>query len=196
MNSKYTMLIDLDSCSGCHACSVACKAEHQVPIGKNRHTVQYVENGEFPHVTRNFIPTLCQHCTDAPCMEVCAVSAITIKESGAIVIDQEQCIGTSACVDACPYGAIYMDPTSFKAMKCDFCESRVEGGELPACAATCPTDAIQFAFEDDPKIQQALEKGKYTRWEPESTQPRVWYKGLDHQTESKLKRINHLREEK
>jgi tetrathionate reductase subunit B len=193
---KHIMLIDLNSCSGCHACSVACKAEHQVPIGNHRHTVQYVENGTFPHVTRKFIPTLCQHCTDTPCIEVCAVNAITKKESGAIVIDQDQCIGTGVCVDACPYGAIYMDPLSVKAMKCDFCESRVEEGELPACAATCPTDAIQFGFEDDPKLKQMLEEGGYSRWEPEATQPRVWYRGLDHQTEKKLKRINRSGEEK
>jgi tetrathionate reductase subunit B len=186
------MLIDINSCSGCHACSVACKAEHRVPIGNHRHTVQYVDNGTFPNVTRKFIPTLCQHCTDTPCMDVCAVTAIIKKESGAVVIDQDLCIGTSACVDACPYGAISMDPSSFKATKCDFCESRVEDGELPACAATCPTDAIQFGFEDDANIKQALEKGSYTRWEPEATQPRVWYKGLDHETEKKLKRINRL----
>jgi tetrathionate reductase subunit B len=174
--SKYMMLIDINSCSGCHACSVACKAEHRVPIGNHRHTVQYVDNGTFPNVTRKFIPTLCQHCTDTPCMDVCAVTAIIKKESGAVVIDQDLCIGTSACVDACPYGAISMD----------------EDGELPACAATCPTDAIQFGFEDDANIKQALEKGSYTRWEPEATQPRVWYKGLDHETEKKLKRINRL----
>jgi tetrathionate reductase subunit B len=194
--SKYTMLIDLNSCSGCHACSVACKAEHQVPIGHRRHTVQYVEGGAFPDVSRKFIPTLCQHCVDTPCLEVCAVNAIVKKESGAVVINQDLCIGTGACVDACPYGAIYMDPFSFKASKCDFCESRVEEGELPACADTCPTDAIIFGFEDDPNIQQTMAKGGYTQWEPEATQPRVWYKGLDKQTEVKLKRINRSEEDK
>jgi tetrathionate reductase subunit B len=187
---KYMMLIDLTSCSGCHACSVACKAEHQVPIGNHRHTVQYVESGKYPDVTRKFIPTLCQHCADTPCMEVCAVNGITKKESGVIVIDQELCIGTTACVDACPYGAISMDSFSNKAMKCDFCESRVEDGELPACAATCPTDAIQFGFESEPHIKHALEKGSYSRWEPEATKPRVWYQGLDQDTEKRLTRIN------
>jgi tetrathionate reductase subunit B len=186
------MLIDVNSCSGCHACSVACKAEHRAPIGYHRHTVQYVESGSFPHVSRNFIPTLCQHCTDTPCIKVCAVDAIVKKDSGAIVIDQDACIGTGLCVDACPYGAIYMDPLSMTAMKCDFCESRVEKGEQPACVATCPTDAIKFGFEDDPDIQKSLEKGDYKKWEPEATNPRVLYKGLDPQTEKKLKRINRL----
>jgi len=189
MGTKYTMLIDLDHCSGCHACSVACKAEHQVPTGQFRHTVQYVEAGAFPQVSRKFIPTLCQHCTDTPCIKVCAVGAIEKRDSGAIVINQERCVGSGQCVDACPYGAIYMDPVSMTAAKCDFCESRVAEGELPACAATCPTDAIQFGFEDDPHIRESIAKGGYTRWDPEPTAPRVLYKGLG-ETQQKLKRIN------
>jgi tetrathionate reductase subunit B len=192
VRSKFMMLIDLDSCSGCHACSVACKAEHRAPTGHFRHTVQYVESGIFPQVGRKFVPTLCQHCTDTPCIQVCAVNAIVKKDSGAIIIDQDACIGSGLCVDACPYGAIYMDPHSMTAVKCDFCESRVEEGELPACAATCPTDAIVFGFEDDPVIQHTLTKGGYSRWEPEATGPRVLYKGLDEQTQLKLKRINRL----
>jgi len=190
MTRHVTMLIDLNSCSGCHACSVACKAEHLVPIGSHRHTVQYVESGTFPHTTRKFIPTLCQHCTDAPCLAACSAAAIRQTESGAIVIDQDRCIGSESCVTACPYGAIYMDPSSDTAVKCDFCETRVGDGELPACAATCPTEAIQFGFEDEPHIQLALKQGHYSRWEPEETGPRVWYQGLDWETEKRLKRIN------
>jgi len=188
---QYMMLIDLNSCSGCHACSVACKAEHRVPLGNFRHTVQYIESGMFPHVKRKFIPTLCQHCSDAPCLEVCSVSAIRRMESGAVLIDQDACVGSGCCVDACPYGAIFIDRESNTAIKCDFCESRVGAGELPACAATCPTEAIQFGFADEDLIQKALETGRYTCWEPEATGPRVWYKGLDAETEKRLKRINH-----
>lgn len=185
------MLIGLNSCSGCHACSVACKTEHRASIGYHRNTVQYVESGTFPNVKRKFVPTLCQHCTDLPCHKACSFDAIIRKENGTIIIDQERCTGSGLCVHACPYGAIYMDPSSYKASKCDFCESWVEGGELPACTATCPTNAILFGFEDDFKIQQALGNGGYTQWEPEATKPRVLYKGLDHQTELKLKQINH-----
>lgn len=181
------MLIDLNSCSGCHACSVACKAEHRAPTGYYRNTVQYVESGAFPNVKRKFVPTLCQHCADAPCLDSCSSEAIIRKENGAVIIDQERCTGAGLCVDACPYGAIYMDPTSYKAVKCDFCESRVGDGELPACTATCPTDAISFGFENDPEIKKKLKKGDYTRWDPEDVNPRIWYKGLDHQTELQLK---------
>lgn len=190
MASTYLMLIDLDSCSGCHACSVACKAEHRAPTNTFRHTVQYVENGAFPNVKRRFVPTLCQHCEDPPCLDACPTSSIFQKEDGSVIINQESCIGAGTCVDACPYGAIYLDPSTGLADKCDFCESRVEVGGTPACAATCPTDAILFGYEEEESIQQALKRGSYSHWEREGTKPRVWYKGLDQVTESKLTCVN------
>lgn len=196
MSEKYVMLIDLASCSGCHACSVACKAEHRAPVGQTRHRVQYVEAGAYPSVQRTFVPTLCQHCTDAPCLSSCAVEAITRTESGAVVIDQELCIGSGACVEACPYGAIYLNPEDETAYKCDFCQDRLADGEQPACVATCPTDAIRFGSEDDRELAELLQAGEYGRWEPEKTGPRVWYKGLTQETETELKRINGGKEEK
>ncbi|GAB7387710.1 4Fe-4S dicluster domain-containing protein [Bacillaceae bacterium] len=190
MAGKWIMLIDLDSCSGCHACSVSCKAEHRVPLGYYRHKVQYVEKGKFPEVKRKFIPTLCQHCTDAPCMAVCAAEAIVRTESGAVVIDREACVGAGACVEACPYGAIYLDPVTSQAFKCDFCHDRGKDGAQPACVSTCPTDAIVFGDENDQRVLQALEAGGYSRWEPEATAPRVWYKGWEPEWERRLERIN------
>lgn len=190
MASPYTMLIDLNRCSGCHACSVACKAEHRAPTDFFRHTVQYIENGSFPNVSRTFIPTLCQHCEDAPCLDVCPTNAIFQKEDGSVLIDKDRCIGAGICEDACPYGAIYVNPESGIADKCDFCESRVKEGELPACSATCPTDAILFGHENDFKIKKALEIGGYTQWDPEATKPLVWYKGLNQDSKRNLKRIN------
>jgi Fe-S-cluster-containing dehydrogenase component len=189
-DDKYVMLIDLDSCSGCHACSVACKAEHRAPTGEFRHRVQIVEQGTFPSVSRKFIPTLCLHCTDAPCLQSCPVEAISRTDSGIVEIDQDMCIGSGACVGACPYGAIYLDSESMTAVKCDFCHDRLNEGEQPACAATCPTDAILFGFKSEPEISRQLQTGQYTQWEPAETAPRVWYKGLDIETERQLARIN------
>lgn len=191
---SYTMLIDLDICSGCHACSVACKAEHRAPTGSFRHRVQTAQSGSFPLVTRQFIPTLCQHCTDAPCIPACPTEAIQRTESGAVLIDPEMCVGTGSCVEACPYGAIYYDLDTSQAVKCDFCQDRLAEGEQPACAATCPTDAILFGFSDEPVLAEALKGGKYAQWEPKATGPSVWYKGLTADSLNQLTRINDPKE--
>jgi tetrathionate reductase subunit B len=191
MSGKKVMLIDLNSCGGCHACSVSCKAEHRAPQEFYRHRVQYVESGLFPNVSRSFIPTLCQHCTDAPCIGSCAVGAIRRTEEGIVVIDDSTCVGSGTCVNACPYGAIYLDPETYLAVKCDFCQDRLEVGESPACVTTCPTDAIQFGDEDDPQFIGLLESGTYTRWETEGvTKPRVFYQGLDREVQQNLTQIN------
>jgi tetrathionate reductase subunit B len=191
MSEKKVMLIDLNSCSGCHACSVSCKAEHRAPSEFFRHRVQYVEKGTFPHVSRMFIPTLCQHCTDAPCIQSCPVDAIKRTDQGIVVIDDNACVGSGTCVSACPYGAIYLDPKTQLATKCDFCQDRLEEGESPACVSTCPTDAILFGSENDPKIIDQLKAGTYTTWEHETrTKPRVFYQGLENGTEQALTRIN------
>lgn len=195
MSNTYVMLIDLDSCSGCHACSVSCKAEHRVKLGSFRHRVQYVESGAFPVVSRKFVPTLCQQCTDAPCIQSCPVGAILQSSMGAVIIDQEVCVGSGTCVEACPYGAIHIDATQQLASKCDFCQDRLSEGEAPSCVQTCPTDAIVFGGVDTPVIQQQLASGLYSQWEPIATGPRVWYKGLDKSTKQSLGRINQTKEE-
>lgn len=194
MNSSYVMLIDINSCSGCHACSVSCKAEHRAPLGSFRHTVQTLEKGTFPSPSRAFVPTLCQHCTNAPCLTACGVQAIQRTEEGIVRIDSEACIGSGTCVEACPYGAIYMSPITNQAEKCDFCMDRLKEGEQPACVSTCPTDAIVFGKEDGPQVIEWINSGSYSRWEPEPTGPRVWYKGLDAEQQKKLTKINSLRE--
>ena len=191
--SRYVMLIDLDSCSGCHACSVACKAEHRAPLGQFRTRVQTVLSGSFPAVRQRFVPTLCQHCVDAPCLKVCPTEAIVRTEEGIVQVDADRCAGTGVCVPSCPYGAIFLDKRDGIAQKCDFCEDRLTDGEEPACVATCPTDALHFGPTDRADIAQWLADGKYAdQWERENTQPRVWYRGLDQETKEKLRPIDQV----
>ncbi|UOF89044.1 4Fe-4S dicluster domain-containing protein [Fodinisporobacter ferrooxydans] len=190
-NGQRVMLIDLDSCSGCHACQVACKAEHRAPLGQFRTRVQVVEHGQFPAVNRRFVPTLCQHCEDAPCIPACPVEAIERMEDGIVRIQEEICIGSGDCVSACPYGAIYFDDQDGQAHKCDFCQDRLADGDDPACVATCPTDALHFGFDTSPEIQAKLAAGEYAgQWELNGTRPHIWYKGLDEKTAAKLQRTN------
>jgi len=147
--ARAGMLVDLRRCTGCHACSVACKTEHDVPLGGFRTRVRYLERPDRD--TLAFLPLLCMHCKDAPCMPACGSEAIRRLDDGRVVIDAERCDSAKDCVAACPYGAIYIDPHTDKADKCDFCTHRTEVGLEPACVTACPTDALVFGDVEDPE---------------------------------------------
>ncbi len=106
--AKYGMVIDLHKCSGCAACTIACKNENNVPDGIKWADFVTETKGNFPNVTFDFIPTLCNHCDDAPCVEACPVDpkAIFKNDSGMTLNSAERCIGCQACVGACPYGVV------------------------------------------------------------------------------------------
>lgn len=175
--ARLGMLIDLNTCIGCHACSVACKAEFDVPLGVFRDTVLYVEDGTYPAVTRHFIPVLCNHCEDAPCLDACPTDAITRLPDGQVVIEEGDCNLNRFCMGACPYGAIYEDPERGVAQKCTFCEHRTAVGQQPACVDACPTGCRVFGDLDDPDSEIARRSADGTTvWKPqESTSPRVRY---------------------
>ncbi len=176
--ARFGMLIDLRTCIGCHACSVACKAEFEVPLGVFRDTVKYVEEGKYPKATRHFIPVLCNHCEEAPCLKACPTGAIIRVENGEVVINKGDCNVNRFCMAACPYGAIYIDPEEQVAQKCTFCEHRTAQGMPPACVDACPTRCRIFGDLDDPRsaIAQKVQINTTTVWKPEAgTQPRVLY---------------------
>ncbi|RVX39795.1 Fe-S-cluster-containing dehydrogenase component [Nonomuraea polychroma] len=175
---RLGMLIDLNTCIGCHACSVACKAEFDVPLGVFRDTVKYVEDGTYPHATRHFIPVLCNHCEDAPCLNACPTGAIVRLENGEVTIDEGDCNLNRFCMAACPYGAIYVDVEKNAAQKCTFCEHRTAEGRQPACVEACPTKCRIFGDLDDPDSEIARKAGSHPvrSWKEEKgTQPRVLY---------------------
>jgi tetrathionate reductase subunit B len=175
---RLAMLIDLRTCIGCHACSVACKAEYDVPLGVFRDTVKYVEAGRYPQARRHFIPVLCNHCEDAPCLNACPTGAIMRLENGEVVIDKGDCNANRYCMAACPYGAIYIDPQENVAQKCTFCEHRTAAGMQPACVEVCPTRCRIFGDLDDPAadITKKISANTTTTWKEEAgTKPRVFY---------------------
>ena len=135
---KFGFLIDHRKCIGCHACSVACKEEHQVPLGVYRTWVKYVEQGAFPHTQRQFTVLRCNHCEQAPCVTICPVTALYKRSDGIVDFDPNVCIGCKACMQACPYDALYIDPNTNTAAKCNFCAHRVENGLQPSCEIVCP----------------------------------------------------------
>ncbi len=171
-----------DSCIGCHACTVACKSEHDVPLGVNRTWLKYIETGEFPNTGRSFSVMRCNHCDDAPCMTICPTSALFRAPNGVVDFDDSNCIGCKACMNACPYDAIYINPQTNTANKCNFCNHRIEVGLEPACVVVCPTHAIVTGDLDDPnsEISRILARDKTAVRAPEQgTNPKVFYRGAD-----------------
>ncbi len=175
---NYGFLIDNRKCIGCHACSTACKAENEVPLGVNRTWVKYVETGQYPNSTRHFQVTRCNHCANPPCVRICPVTAMYQRADGIVEFDPEVCIGCKACMQACPYDAIYIDPDSHTAAKCHFCAHRVDIGLEPACVVVCPEHAIIAGDMEDPnsEISHLLATTKVTARKPEQgTAPNLFY---------------------
>lgn len=176
--ARLGMLVDLRTCIGCHACSVACKSEFDVPLGVFRDTVKYKEAGSYPQAMRHFIPVLCNQCEDAPCLQACPTGAILRQPNGEVVINKEDCNGNRFCLSACPYGAIYIDPYEQVAQKCTFCEHRTAEGMEPACVEACPTHCRIFGDLDDPEstIAQKIAANEVAVWKEEAgTKPKVFY---------------------
>ena len=180
--TQQAFVIDQGRCIGCHACTVACKAEHGVELGVFRTWVKYIERGEFPDVSRHFAVLRCNHCTDAPCVEICPVESLFRRDDGIVDFDPQRCIGCKACLNACPYDALYIDPKSHTAAKCNFCAHRVELDLKPSCEAVCPVGAIISGDIDDPlsEVSRLLGTAPLTVRSPEQgTRPNVYYLSAD-----------------
>lgn len=181
--AQYGMVIDLRRCIGCQACSVACKAEADVPLGVARSWVEYTEKGVFPNVGRSFLPRLCNHCTTPHCTRVCPTGATYKRpQDGIVVVDQGVCIGCLYCAQACPYTARFLNPVTRFVDKCDLCIHRVTNGIVPSCVNTCQGRARIFGDLNEPTSEvsqivarepvQVIRRGM-------GTEPNVYYIGLD-----------------
>lgn len=167
------MLIDMKRCIGCDACTVACAVENFTPPGIWYAPVYRKEVGKFPKAKKVFIPVLCMHCADAPCIKACPTNALYKRDDGIVLVDEKSCCGSRACIAACPYGALHFleeeesrypneatpyekfdaKPTRFQkgtVQKCTFCAHRIDRGLEPACVVTCPTNCRIFGDMDDP----------------------------------------------
>ena len=174
-------VIDHSRCIGCHACTVACKSENDVPLGSFRTWVKYTEEGQFPAVKRSFGVLRCNQCTNAPCVTICPVTALHKRVDGIVDIDPKACIGCKACMQGCPYDALYINEDRGVAEKCHFCAHRTERGLAPACAVVCPTEAIiPGDFHDPTSVVSALrdEHQLSARKVEAGTGPNVWYRDV------------------
>ncbi len=155
--------IDLSVCNGCYCCQIACKDEHVAndwtPYAKPQpDTGQFwiglteLVRGQVPKVKVTYIPKLCQHCDEAPCMEECKVEAIYQRDDGLVIIDPEKCTGCKLCADTCPHDAIFFNENLNIAQKCTGCSHLLDNDDdwdVPRCVDQCPTDALRFGEESD-----------------------------------------------
>ncbi len=175
---NYGFVIDNRKCIGCHACSVACKSENEVPLSVSRTWVKYVETGLYPDTRRHFQVTRCNHCANPPCTRICPTEAMYQRADGIVEFDNEFCIGCKACMQACPYDAIHIDPDNGTAAKCHYCAHRTDIGLDPACVVVCPEHAIIAGDMNDPssEIANLLARQDVTVRKPEQgTAPKLFY---------------------
>jgi len=192
-------VIDVTKCTGCYACYVACKDEHvdndwspytkpMPDTGSHWLRIDERERGQTPYVKVTYVPIICQHCDEAPCIPACPVEAISKRDDGIVIIDPEKCNGCKGlerplCIDACPYGAIYFNKELNIAQKCTGCAHLLDGKDplwkfkVPKCVDACHTGALVFGDEDDPEIKKLIGKAEVLKPE-EGTKPRVYYIGL------------------
>ncbi|WP_035040038.1 4Fe-4S dicluster domain-containing protein [Desulfovibrio sp. X2] len=183
---RYAMLVDLRRCVGCQSCTVSCAVENRAPLGSFRTTV-----GEYAIADtaggRTWIatlPRLCNHCAEPACTPVCPVHATYQRKDGIVVIDATKCLGCGFCVQACPYGARFLNRETRTADKCTFCEHRLAAGLLPACVESCVGGARIFGDLNDPQslIHRTLAEHKAevaVLYPEKKTKPSVYYLNLD-----------------
>lgn len=151
MPGRMGMVIDLDRCIGCHACTNVCKAENNVPLGKFRDWVEEHLLGEYPHARPVFLPKLCNHCDDPGCLRACPTGAIRKRPDGIVDLDPDICIACQACMQGCPYGMTFYNHQRGTADKCNLCSHRIDEGLDPACVEVCPSQCRIVGDFDDPE---------------------------------------------
>ncbi|MBD0370736.1 MAG: polysulfide reductase NrfD [Pyrinomonadaceae bacterium] len=183
--AKWAKVIDQTRCIGCHACTTACKSENLVPLGVTRTYVKHVDVGVFPQARRAHQVTRCNQCAHAPCVVACPTTAMFKRADGIVDFDKSICIGCKACMAACPYDAIFINPEDHSAEKCNFCAHRIDMGLEPACVVVCPVEAILVGDINDEasKVASLVNREAVNVRRPEKeTLPKLFYKGAHQAT--------------
>ena len=203
---QYAYVIDINKCIGWGGCVRACKQENQVPDDVFRTWVEryvitedggvYVDSPDgglkgFPALGEEvrakavrsfFVPKMCNHCENPPCVQVCPVGATFKSRDGVVLVDEKYCVGCRYCIQACPYGARYMHPEKHVADKCTLCYHRITKGKLPACVEVCPTKARIFGElgqQSSPILRFIRFNDIRTLKAELNTKPKVFYAGAD-----------------
>ena len=188
---RWAMVINLDKCVGCNACTQACKTENRVPAGVWRSWVKKLRKTTGDTSRNYYLPRLCNQCDEPSCVPVCPVRATYKDCSGIVRQRDDRCIGCKYCIVACPYGGRFIHPDRKVVDKCDFCYHLVSQGQQPACVQACPTGDLALPAADrarvfgdlndlDSEISQLVAKYPMHTMKAElGTKPMVYYKGAD-----------------
>ncbi|MFC1981317.1 4Fe-4S dicluster domain-containing protein [Chloroflexota bacterium] len=148
--SDKLLLIDIDNCIRCYACEIACKEENDFPAGPRACRVITVGPREVEgELHMDFTPLMCVHCDDPFCANFCPFNAITKREDGIVIINEEECNGCGRCIHGCPYGVLYFNPQKEVAGKCSLCIERIDYGLEPSCVQHCIGGALQFVTPEE-----------------------------------------------
>ena len=208
--ARYGIVIDLNRCTGCMTCVIACKQENLTRPNIWWNKILEIESSSPDRI--NHVRYACMHCDDPPCLDACSAKAIYKREDGIVMINHEKCVGTGDCVKACPYGVMDINPDKDyfpdqnapyqndlsanrihpvgKASTCTMCAHRVDQGKIPACVEGCPSKAMIFGDLDDPesaickKVDKSIQLLKTG-----GTKPKVSYIIPDNMQEKIEKRI-------
>lgn len=203
--TKLSIAINLERCTGCQTCVVACKMQNNVPEGMlwNRVIVEGCDSefgcqGEYPNLSKRFIPVACQHCENPACRKVCPTGATFKDDKGRVEIDYDKCIGCRMCIAACPYTGVrsfnWEEPKyaigqdmgdadvpkhqKHTVEKCTMCWHRLAKGKQPACVEVCPARVRYFGDFDDPdsEVSKLIREREYMQLLPDrGTKPSVYY---------------------
>jgi len=182
--------VDVSVCNGCYCCQIACKDEHvgndwpgyakpQPDTGQFWLGITELVRGQVPKVKVTYIPKLCHHCDDAPCISCCEPEAIYQRDDGLVIIDPDTCTGCRLCKDECPHDSIFFNEQLNIAQKCTGCahllDNDPEEWPVPRCVDQCPTEALRFGEETD--FADFINEAELLNPEAE-TKSRVYYKHL------------------
>lgn len=174
---KMAVCYDTQSCIKCFSCVVSCSSENRARMMHNgsqdiitssNNTLEYYnylsvkcsEQGDFPKVKNIAALKHCNHCENPKCMEICPTDAISKEDTGAVIINQQRCIGCQSCVDACPYDVPVFSQETGKTYKCIMCNDRLKSGLKTACSDACPSVAI-FSGNRDEVIAESKKRAEY-----------------------------------
>ena len=183
MKKRFGLVIDQERCIGCEACSVACMLENNTSVPSIRVKTENVHQqdtpeGQFPDLKMSFLPLLCNHCSNPPCVDICPPGALAKREDGPVVLDKGLCDGCQACIDACPFDAVLYNREKEKAEKCNLCVHRIDKGLDPFCVICCEGQAIHFGNLSDPdsEVSQIMTRKEAVRVEAsEEIETSVYY---------------------
>ncbi len=188
---KWNLIVDVADCIGCNLCALACQDEfvgnehpgYAAAMPKHGHRwidIRQKVRGQAPVIDVAYLPVMCQHCDDAPCIEAAENDAVKKRDDGIVLIDPELAKGQKQLVDACPYGAIWWNEERQLPQHWFFDAHLLDDGwKEPRAVQVCPTSALRSVKIDDSAFARIVDEEGLEELNPEyGTRPRVWYKNL------------------